>query len=303
MPTNKKISKKVSKKRNESRQRSSSEDGTASLKRTVIEDNTDYGPAMANVLVELSESAQRKIYPEEKMSTYKRHYTKLHSPCEQKEEETEEDDESSSNSTTESMRREREKAYELVRKAEERKTRKKQKTSHIINYRNNDLLNDHDKYDETRTSEGDKRISNNKSVTGSNVPTTEVIVMKETTVENVSYATTASLIENDTLKHNYLSACEDMGIIDTQEDIKRYYKNMTRKYGWKHFKIMDAEDYIFGSNFCKFMCKTLNKDINTVGIKEWWSQAKGSIQRSMQDMRSTCTQAMRKSFLGKFLHV
>jgi hypothetical protein len=98
----------------------------------------------------------------------------------------------------------------------------------------------------------------------------------------------------------YVNECKDTGTMDTLEDKVEYYKIVTRKHGWKYFKVVTDEDFVYGSNFVRFFCDKLKQDVVKAETRQWWEGIKATVQRCMMDMRSACTQAMKRRFLGKY---
>jgi hypothetical protein len=128
--------------------------------------------------------------------------------------------------------------------------------------------------------------SDNEEVEKENEKPVETIQVKYTS--NSSNAVSTSV-----------STCQQMGIADTLKDQHNHYKRVTKNWGWKYFKLITEEDYHISSKFSHFMCEKLLRDPDEECTKSWWNQIKGTVQRAMQDIRSTCTQAMKRVFLGK----
>jgi hypothetical protein len=94
----------------------------------------------------------------------------------------------------------------------------------------------------------------------------------------------------------YLTTCKHVGILETVEDQHNYYQKITRNVGWKHYKLVEGDDYHVSSEFSQYMIKVLKRDANHPETKDWWNSIRGTIQWAMQDMRSTCTQAVKRIF-------
>jgi hypothetical protein len=94
----------------------------------------------------------------------------------------------------------------------------------------------------------------------------------------------------------YLSSCRNLGLIDKISDKDVHYKNITRSHGWKVFKLVGESDFVLGSKFANYMCKICLQDPSDPETIVWWKDTKSIFQKTMQDMRSTCTQAMKKVF-------
>jgi phenylalanyl-tRNA synthetase alpha subunit len=121
-------------------------------------------------------------------------------------------------------------------------------------------------------------------------------VMVSTSVSSKSSVTTNVTTE---LMNRYVNTCGDMGIIDTLDTQEQHFKKMTRQYVWRYFKLVDEDQYNFGTAFVTFICNQCNRDIIDSKTPDWWNGIKHFVQRAMMDMRSSCTQAMKRSFLGK----
>jgi hypothetical protein len=62
---------------------------------------------------------------------------------------------------------------------------------------------------------------------------------------------------------------------------------------------MNAEnEYHPSSPFARYMMEMLHRDADDQATIEWWGGIKGVVQRALQDMRSTTTQAMKRVFIG-----
>jgi hypothetical protein len=124
----------------------------------------------------------------------------------------------------------------------------------------------------------------------------------ETVVVEASISTKSSITNNNTtdFMKKYISSCSEMGIIDTLATQEQHFKRMTRQYVWRYFKLVDEDQYIFGTSFVNFICNHCNRDVHDAETRDWWNGIKHHVQRAMMDMRSACTQAMKRSFVGKF---
>jgi hypothetical protein len=122
----------------------------------------------------------------------------------------------------------------------------------------------------------------------------------ETVVVEASISTKSSITNNTSeFMKKYISNCSEMGIIDTLATQEQHFKRMTRQYVWRYFKLVDEDQYIFGTNFVNFICNHCNRDVHNAETRDWWNGIKHHVQRAMMDMRSACTQAMKRSFVGK----
>jgi hypothetical protein len=99
---------------------------------------------------------------------------------------------------------------------------------------------------------------------------------------------------------SYINACTQIGIIDTEQDQEHHFKKMTKRYGWRYFKLLEDHRYNYGSDFADFMCNTLKRDKTDTNTIVWWNGIKHIVQKAMMDVRSACTQAMKRAFIGTF---
>jgi hypothetical protein len=106
--------------------------------------------------------------------------------------------------------------------------------------------------------------------------------------------------EASELKSIYINACNQIGIIDTEQDHKHHFKKMTKRYGWQYFKLLEDHRNNFCSDFADFMCNTLKHDTEDAITIIWWNGIKHIVQKAMMDVRSACTQAMKQAIIGTF---
>jgi hypothetical protein len=118
-------------------------------------------------------------------------------------------------------------------------------------------------------------------------PTEEVLVIRRD----------SSSLKDDAMS-TYLSSCKHIGTMDSESERLNHYKRITRTYGWKHFKMNAENEYHPSSPFARYMMEMLHRDPDDQATIEWWGGIKGTVQRAMQDMRSTTTQAMKRVFIG-----
>lgn len=109
---------------------------------------------------------------------------------------------------------------------------------------------------------------------------------------------------NDDDKSNamdtYIQECKVMGNMDTEDDKEEYYKILTRKHVWKHFKVVTEDDFDYGTNLSRYFCNKAERVFDKAETRRWWDGIKAMVQRCMMDMRSACTQSMKRKFLGKY---
>ena len=103
-------------------------------------------------------------------------------------------------------------------------------------------------------------------------------------------------------KEDYVAYCKHKGLMDAEKDLTEEVKRVTKKYGWKQFKILDNEDWRSESNFAGVIMRKLGILVgsvpNTVRTRKWESIKKDVIA-SMQAVKSSATQAMKRVFIGK----
>jgi hypothetical protein len=99
----------------------------------------------------------------------------------------------------------------------------------------------------------------------------------------------------------FVTTNQSLGNMDSIEDQQFTIKEMTRTFGWKYFKVLTDEEYLYGSDFASCMCRKLGKNVELNTTRDWWNSSRPIIQKAMQDMRSTTTQAMKKVFFGTFI--
>ena len=114
-----------------------------------------------------------------------------------------------------------------------------------------------------------------------------------------------STIDTEELKRKYMDYCKKIGTMDCDNDIKEEVKRVTKKYGWKSFKILDKEDYKWDSVFAGMILKKLgivenNPNTTSKFLSRKWDSIKKDVISSMQAVKSSATQSMKRSFLGTF---
>jgi hypothetical protein len=104
-------------------------------------------------------------------------------------------------------------------------------------------------------------------------------------------------------KNNYARFSETLGTMDDDAHIQDSIRRVTRKTGWKYFKMLVEPDYNYNSTFATYMLKALGvKDEQMPTLKHqesMWLRYKKWILEGMQAARSSATQAIKKQFLGK----
>jgi hypothetical protein len=180
--------------------------------------------------------------------------------------------------TTESHRKRIKEAWAMLQLEGERKKKKRLKT--------------------------DVTVDEDIDIESAAVKPTEVIVLK--TNRNGSITTGSSDKSSITngvaseLMSSYINSCNQIGLIDSEQDQEHHFKKMTKRYGWRYFKLLEDHRYNYGSDFADFMCNTLKRDMSDATTAVWWNGIKHIVQKAMMDVRSACTQAMKRAFIGTF---
>ena len=112
-----------------------------------------------------------------------------------------------------------------------------------------------------------------------------------------------STVHTEELKRKYIDHCKKIGTMDGDNDIKEEVKRVTKKYGWKSFKILEKEDYKWDSNFAGMILKKLgivenNNTMNSKFLSRKWDSIKKDVISSMQAVKSSATQTIKRGFLG-----
>ena len=103
------------------------------------------------------------------------------------------------------------------------------------------------------------------------------------------------------LTNNYLNYCTRKGLVDDEKDLTEEIKRVTKKYGWKTFKILDNDDWRSDSNFAGIIMRKLGileGDESHVSRARKWDKIKKEVVIAMQAIKSSATQAMKKVFIG-----
>jgi hypothetical protein len=109
------------------------------------------------------------------------------------------------------------------------------------------------------------------------------------------------MIEDQDLEIAYNEHCQEIGLTSTADDIASNVKRITRKYGWRVFKMIDEDDYHHSAPFASYMMEKLgyyDQYPTREAQIEAWGQVKKKVARSMSHARSSATQAMKHTFLG-----
>jgi hypothetical protein len=111
-------------------------------------------------------------------------------------------------------------------------------------------------------------------------------------------------LEITNLANDYIEHCETIGLSDSLITRAEKVRRITRRYGWKDFKLLNDSDFNHTSDFAEclidhFGWSNLEEDV----IAYKWSQVKKDVYQAMQVARSSVTQALKKAFLGKINNI
>lgn len=104
------------------------------------------------------------------------------------------------------------------------------------------------------------------------------------------------------LYNDYIEHCETIGLSDSLITLAEKARRITRRHGWKDFKLLNDCDFHHTSAFAECMIDNfgwsgMHEDV--IAFK--WSQVKKDVYQAMQVARSTATQALKKAFLGTMI--
>jgi hypothetical protein len=155
------------------------------------------------------------------------------------------------------------------------------------------------------------------------VPVTDSIMQENTDIENhcdTGDVTNEGLFVSDSnnrmnndelplditnLANDYIEHCEMIGLSDSLITRSEKVRRITRRYGWKDFKLLNDSDFNHTiSDFAEclidhFGWSNLEEDV----IAYEWSQVKKDVYQAMQVARSSVTQSLKKAFLGKINNI
>lgn len=166
---------------------------------------------------------------------------------------------------------------------------------------------------------GDDKDSHSKSM---EVPVQDSVMQETTDIENhfdtVDITNKQSLVSDSNngmnndevpleitnLANDYIEHCETIGLSDSLITRAEKVRRITRRYGWKDFKLLNDSDFNHTSDFAEclidhFGWSNLEEDV----IAYKWSQVKKDVYQAMQVARSSVTQALKKAFLGKINNI
>ena len=119
--------------------------------------------------------------------------------------------------------------------------------------------------------------------------------------------TTNQPVNSDALQRSYETHCKMNGISDTPTDIKEEVKRVTKKFGWKKYKILHSDDCKWDSEFAELIMGKLGL-LGSVEIRDGkyrsnkWDMIKKDVISSMQAVKSSATQSIKRSFLGTYMN-
>jgi hypothetical protein len=111
---------------------------------------------------------------------------------------------------------------------------------------------------------------------------------------------TASSLEND-----YIMQCRLQGTMDSTASFANEVKKITKRWGWKLFKMLNKDDYDYRSDFAECMLGYINmssvEDRKRDSVRKAdWEKVQLHVASGMMAARSACTQALKSKFLSKY---
>jgi hypothetical protein len=112
-------------------------------------------------------------------------------------------------------------------------------------------------------------------------------------------------VESDSdLAIKYRQHCHQNGFMDSEEHFRDEIKKITRKYGWKYFKVLSDADYHYSSPFAECMMDHFGYEKLERSEKEsTWEKVKRDVFQAMQIARSGATQSLKRVFLCKLFYI
>ena len=109
---------------------------------------------------------------------------------------------------------------------------------------------------------------------------------------------------NPVLANAYINHCRTTGTMDDESDISEEVKRVTKRFGWKNFKILCDDDWKWDSNFAGMIMRKLgmldDKEHDSKLRSKIWDTIKKDVVISMQAAKSSATQLMKKNFIGTY---
>jgi hypothetical protein len=134
----------------------------------------------------------------------------------------------------------------------------------------------------------------------------KLVVGKSTTCFDTSVTNCINDAEgnNMILKKQYEKHCILNGLMDSNETFRDEVRKITRRQGWKNFKLLTDDDYHYSSNFAECMLDHLGSSgCNEKDRESTWARIKKDVFGAMQISRSGATQSLKKTFLGTLLNL
>ena len=103
------------------------------------------------------------------------------------------------------------------------------------------------------------------------------------------------------MTNNYLNYCTRKRFVDSEKDLTEEIIRVTKKYGWKTFKILNNDHWRSDSNFAGINMRKLGilEGVEShVGRSRKWDKIKKDVVIAMQAIKSSATQAMKKVFIS-----
>jgi hypothetical protein len=110
--------------------------------------------------------------------------------------------------------------------------------------------------------------------------------------------------EVSTLEESYVASCALNGTMDSDVQYADSVRKITRRSGWKSFKMLLEKDYKYDSEFAEYMLEHMGlaDKINSDMEQEMqWNRAKKYVMEGMQSARNAATQNIKKAFIGKIV--
>jgi hypothetical protein len=106
------------------------------------------------------------------------------------------------------------------------------------------------------------------------------------------------------LEDGFSEHCRAMGTMDSAATFGKEVEKITKRWGWKMFKMLSKEDYHYDSDFAECMLHYINistaVDQKNPKVRERdWNRVKTHVSDAMQHARSACTQSLKSKFIGK----
>jgi hypothetical protein len=122
---------------------------------------------------------------------------------------------------------------------------------------------------------------------------------------NVS-TTVVTGASTSSLEDGFHEHCRLLGTMDSSASFAKEIEKVTKRWGWKMFKMLTKEDYNYDSDFAECMLHYINlstaEEQKNPKIQERdWRRVKAHVIEAMQHARSACTQSLKFKFIGKMV--